>query len=108
MPGNTRRWFAGGAIAAVIAALMMATAAFANGANTVSQTEIIKNQVIDTDTNGNPCSGAPGTFTLFAKNAIAHVTVNDKDSAKRERRLNLLMRFRDAVNRVADFSRIEG
>jgi glycyl-tRNA synthetase beta chain len=37
-----------------------------------------------------------------------HVTVNDPDSGKRERRLNLLMRFRDAVNRVADFSRIEG
>ena len=37
-----------------------------------------------------------------------HVTVNDPDPAKRERRLNLLMRFRDAVNRVADFSRIEG
>jgi glycyl-tRNA synthetase beta chain len=37
-----------------------------------------------------------------------HVTVNDPDSAKRERRLNLLMRFRDAVNRVADFSGIEG
>jgi glycyl-tRNA synthetase beta chain len=37
-----------------------------------------------------------------------HVTVNDPDKAKRERRLNLLMRFRDAVNRVADFSRIEG
>jgi glycyl-tRNA synthetase beta chain len=37
-----------------------------------------------------------------------HVTVNDADPAKRERRLNLLMRFRDAVNRVADFSRIEG
>jgi glycyl-tRNA synthetase beta chain len=37
-----------------------------------------------------------------------HVTVNDKDSAKRERRLNLLMRFRDAVNQVADFSKIEG
>ena len=37
-----------------------------------------------------------------------HVTVNDPDSAKRERRLNLLLRFRDAVNRVADFSRIEG
>jgi glycyl-tRNA synthetase beta chain len=36
------------------------------------------------------------------------VTVNDPDSAKRERRLNLLMRFRDAVNRVADFSKIEG
>jgi glycyl-tRNA synthetase beta chain len=37
-----------------------------------------------------------------------HVTVNDPAPPKRERRLNLLMRFRDAVNRVADFSRIEG
>jgi glycyl-tRNA synthetase beta chain len=37
-----------------------------------------------------------------------HVTVNDPDPAKRQRRLNLLMRFRDTVNRVADFSRIEG
>ena len=37
-----------------------------------------------------------------------HVTVNDPDAQKRERRLNLLMRFRDAVNRVADFSKIEG
>jgi len=36
------------------------------------------------------------------------VTVNDPDKAKRERRLNLLSRFRDAVNRVADFGRIEG
>jgi glycyl-tRNA synthetase beta chain len=37
-----------------------------------------------------------------------HVTVNDPDKAKRERRLNLLMRFRDAVDRVAAFSKIEG
>ena len=37
-----------------------------------------------------------------------HVTVNDLDAQKRERRLNLLMRFRDEVNRVADFSKIEG
>ena len=36
-----------------------------------------------------------------------HVTVNDADPAKRERRLNLLMRFRDAVDQVADFSKIE-
>jgi glycyl-tRNA synthetase beta chain len=36
------------------------------------------------------------------------VTVNDADPAKRERRLNLLMRFRNAVDRVADFSKIEG
>jgi len=41
-------------------------------------------------------------------NFFDHVTVNDADPAKRERRLNLLMRFRDAVNRVADFSKIEG
>ena len=37
-----------------------------------------------------------------------HVTVNDPDPARREQRLNLLLRFRDAVERVADFSRIEG
>jgi glycyl-tRNA synthetase beta chain len=37
-----------------------------------------------------------------------HVTVNDPDQSKRARRLNLLSRFRDAVNQVADFSRIEG
>ena len=36
------------------------------------------------------------------------VTVNDPDPAKRERRLNLLGRLRDAVHRVADFSKIEG
>jgi len=37
-----------------------------------------------------------------------HVTVNDPDPTKRARRLSLLARFRDAVNRVADFSKIEG
>jgi glycyl-tRNA synthetase beta chain len=36
------------------------------------------------------------------------VTVNDPDQAKREARLNLLARIRDAVHRVADFSCIEG
>ena len=36
------------------------------------------------------------------------VTVNDPDPAKREARLNLLARMRDAVHAVADFSRIEG
>ncbi|MBY0619994.1 glycine--tRNA ligase subunit beta [Sphingomonas ursincola] len=36
------------------------------------------------------------------------VTVNDADEAKREARLNLLARFRAAVHRVADFSKIEG
>jgi glycyl-tRNA synthetase beta chain len=36
------------------------------------------------------------------------VIVNDADTGVRARRLNLLARFRDAVHRVADFSRIEG
>ena len=36
------------------------------------------------------------------------VTVNDADPDKREARLGLLARFRDAVHSVADFSRIEG
>ena len=36
------------------------------------------------------------------------VTVNDPDPATRAARLAMLARFRDAVHRVADFSRIEG
>jgi len=36
------------------------------------------------------------------------VTVNDPDQAKREARLALLARVRDAVHAVADFSKIEG
>jgi glycyl-tRNA synthetase beta chain len=36
------------------------------------------------------------------------VMVNDEDPAKRAFRLGLLARFRDAVHRVADFSKIEG
>ena len=36
------------------------------------------------------------------------VTVNDDDPAKREARLSLLARFRAAVHKVADFSKIEG
>jgi glycyl-tRNA synthetase beta chain len=36
------------------------------------------------------------------------VIVNDPDEQKREARLALLARMRDAVHRVADFSRIEG
>ena len=36
------------------------------------------------------------------------VTVNDADQDKRQARLTLLSRFRDAVHEVADFSKIEG
>ncbi|HEV2596653.1 MAG TPA: glycine--tRNA ligase subunit beta [Sphingomicrobium sp.] len=56
-------------------------------------------------------TGAMGALALLRApidEFFDHVTVNDPDAAKRERRLNLLMRFRDAVNRVADFDRIEG
>ena len=56
-------------------------------------------------------TGAMAALALLRKpidEFFDHVTVNDPDAAKRERRLNLLMRFRDAVNRVADFSKIEG
>ena len=35
------------------------------------------------------------------------VTVNDPDADVRRRRLDLLARFRDTVNAVADFSKIE-
>jgi glycyl-tRNA synthetase beta chain len=56
-------------------------------------------------------TGAMAALALLRKpidDFFDHVTVNDPDSAKRERRLNLLMRFREAVNQVADFSKIEG
>ncbi|MBA3879558.1 MAG: hypothetical protein C0500_07575 [Sphingobium sp.] len=36
------------------------------------------------------------------------VTVNDPDQNKRAARLSLLEKVRDAVHRVADFSKIEG
>jgi glycyl-tRNA synthetase beta chain len=52
--------------------------------------------------------GALATLRKPIDEFFDHVTVNDPDPSKRERRLNLLMRFRDAVNRVADFSNIEG
>jgi glycyl-tRNA synthetase beta chain len=39
---------------------------------------------------------------------FADVMVNDPEPAVRARRLGLLARFRDAVHKVADFSRIEG
>ncbi|WP_448663594.1 glycine--tRNA ligase subunit beta [Sphingomonas sp. CJ20] len=39
---------------------------------------------------------------------FADVTVNDADPFKREMRLSLLARMRDAVHKVADFSKIEG
>jgi glycyl-tRNA synthetase beta chain len=37
-----------------------------------------------------------------------NVTVNDENPVKRAKRLQMLDRMRDAVHRVADFSKIEG
>src|SRR5690348_15833606 len=56
-------------------------------------------------------TGAMAALALLRRpidDFFEHVTVNDPDSAMRERRLNLLMRFRDGVNQVADFSKLEG
>jgi glycyl-tRNA synthetase beta chain len=39
---------------------------------------------------------------------LDEVTINDKDDEKRAARLAMLARFRDAVHKVADFSKIEG
>ena len=51
---------------------------------------------------------ALATLRTPIDNFFEQVTVNDPDPAKRAARLALLGSFRDAVHRVADFSRIEG
>ena len=37
-----------------------------------------------------------------------HVTVNAEDAALRKNRLNLLSEIRDSLDRLADFSKIDG
>ena len=37
-----------------------------------------------------------------------HVTVNAEDAVLRKNRLNLLSEIRDSLDRIADFSKIEG
>ena len=44
---------------------------------------------------------------LAAENG-AEVTVNAEDTALRSNRLNLLSEIRDSLDRIADFSKIEG
>ena len=53
-------------------------------------------------------TGATHTLRAPIDAFFDKVIVNDPDGEVRARRLNLLARFRDAVHRVADFSRIEG
>ncbi len=52
--------------------------------------------------------GALATLRAPIDAFFEEVTVNAEDQDKRAARLGLLARFRDAVDRVADFSRIEG
>jgi glycyl-tRNA synthetase beta chain len=52
--------------------------------------------------------GALASLRAAVDRFFDEVTVNDSDPAKRAARLDLLLRFRDAVHQVADFSRIEG
>ena len=68
----------GVAAAALIGAAVGIPAALGAGAGTVSFTQTIKNQVIDSEADFNPCTGAPGTITLFAQSAVFHITVNSK------------------------------
>ena len=51
---------------------------------------------------------ALSTLRSAVDDFFENVTVNDTDSTKRAARLGLLDRFRAAVHKVADFSRIEG
>src|SRR5437016_3950084 len=76
MSGKTRCWITGTAVGVAASALMAASMAVASGVSTVSDTQIIKNQVLVSEATTQPCSGMPGTHTLVARNAVAHVTFN--------------------------------
>jgi hypothetical protein len=59
---------------AVAVALLSAVSAGAAGAGAVSFTQHFNNEVLFTDTSGNPCTGAAGTFTATATNGVFHIT----------------------------------
>ena len=61
-----------------------------------------------TDENFTAAMAALATLRGPIDNFFDKVTVNDPDAETRKRRLNLLARFRDSVDAVADFSKIEG
>jgi hypothetical protein len=66
-----------GAIAVLLAgaaALLSATSAGAAGAGAVSFTEHFNNEVLFSDHDVNPCTGAPGTVTGTATNGVFHIT----------------------------------
>lgn len=59
---------------AVTVALLSATSAGAAGAGAVSFTQHFNNEVLFSDHDVNPCTGAPGTVTGTAKNGVFHIT----------------------------------
>jgi hypothetical protein len=61
-------------LAAAIVPLLSAASAGAAGAGAVSFTQHFNNQVIFSDPDVNPCTGAPGTVTGTAKNGVLHIT----------------------------------
>ena len=105
----------------------ISTSLDANGAGAVAQNELsytpepAEKALMDALDTAGPQAAAAVAEEEFARAMAAlatlrapidaffdDVTVNDADSAKREARLGLLARFRDAVHSVADFSKIEG
>ena len=58
-------------LAAAIVAVLSAASASAAGAGAVSVTEHIHNQVIFSNPDVNPCTGAPGIVTGIATNSYA-------------------------------------
>jgi hypothetical protein len=61
-------------LAAAIVPLLSATSAGAAGAGAVSFTQHFHNEVLFSDHDVNPCTGAPGTATGTAKNGVFHIT----------------------------------
>ena len=69
-----------GALSAAVAAgalcvLALAGPASAAGAGAVSFTQHLSNVVVDQEATANPCTGASGTLTQIADNAVAHITI---------------------------------
>jgi hypothetical protein len=61
-------------LTAAIVAVLSAASASAAGAGAVSVTEHIHNQVIFSNPDVNPCTGAPGIVTGTATNGVLHET----------------------------------
>lgn len=61
-------------LVAAVALLAVASAGASNGAGAVSFTQHFNNEVLFSDHDVNPCTGAPGTVTATAVNGVFHIT----------------------------------